>query len=309
MAGIETILTLFMLIGLGYLGKRTVLAEHSLAPLNTFVYYFAVPALLFNSVYQLSLDSLFQPLSMLAFLIAVVATGLSAAVGCALFFKERNKEVLIIRALNGTFSNYAYMGIPVVFGLLGEAAYGAMISIILLGNVFQIGGTQFLMESQRQEGSGVKQFLAILDKSLLRSPIFLSTFLGVLVSAFSINLPNVLSSTLALLAPATVPVALFCLGASLEFKTLKQSKVELFWLVVIKLVVHPVLTLLAFKLFGIEDENWLLAAVILAALPTGALAHVMALRYDVKEKETSLTVVLSTMAALVSVSCWVTWLL
>ncbi|WP_415883984.1 AEC family transporter [Neptuniibacter sp. QD72_48] len=309
MAGIETILTLFLLIGLGYIGKRTVLAEQSLAPLNTFVYYFAVPALLFNSVYKLSLDSLFQPLYLFAFLVAVVATALTAALGCALFFSERNKEVLIIRALNGTFSNYAYMGIPMVFGLLGEAAYGAMISIILLGNVFQIGGTQFLMESQRQEGTGLKQFLAILDKSLLRSPIFLSTFFGVLVSAFAIELPNVLASTLDLLAPATVPVALFCLGASLEFKTLKQSKVELFWLVIVKLVIHPLLTLVIFKLAGVEDQNWFLAAVILAALPTGALAHVMAIRYDVKEKETSLTVVLSTMAALVSVSCWVSFLM
>ncbi|MCP4598846.1 AEC family transporter [Neptuniibacter sp.] len=308
MAGVETILTLFILIGLGYVGKRTVLAGHSLAPVNAFVYYFAVPALLFNSVYKLSLDSLFQPYYLLAFLIAVVLTALIAAAGCAFFFSERNKEVLVIRALNGTFSNYAYMGIPLVFGLLGEAAYGAMISIILLGNVFQIGGTQFLIESQRQEGKGFKQLLTILDKSLLRSPIFLSTFLGVFFSATEMPLPVILSSTLELLAPATVPVALFCLGASLEFRTLKQSKAELLWLVVVKLVVHPLLTLLIFKAAGLDDQNWILAAVFLAALPTGALAHVMALRYDVKEKETSLTVVLSTLAALVSVSFWVTLL-
>jgi malonate transporter len=309
MAGVETILSLFILIGLGYIGKRTVLAEQSLVPLNTFVYYFAVPALLFNSVYKLSLESLFQPLYLLAFLAAVALTALVAVLGCKFLFKEDNKETLVIRGLNATFSNYAYMGIPMVFGLLGEAAYGAMISIILLGNVFQIGGTQFLIESQRQDGKGIKQFLAILDKSLIRSPIFLATFFGVLASAIELKLPVVLSSSLDLLAPATVPVALFCLGASLEFKTLKQSKSELIWLVVVKLLIHPLITLGIFTAAGLDDQNWFLAAVLLAALPTGALAHVMALRYDIKEKETSLTVVLSTLAALVSVSLWVSIIL
>lgn len=305
MAGLETILMLFVLIGLGYLGKRTVLQGHSMAPLNLFVFYFAVPALLFNSVYKLSIDSIFQPLAMLAFLLAVVATALIAAFGCALFFSERNKEVLVIRALNGTFSNYAYMGIPVVFGLLGEEAYGAMICIILLGNVFQIGGTQFLIESMRQEGQGIRQLLKILDKALLRSPIFIPTLLGVIVSATQISLPGVLVNSLAMLAPATVPVALFCLGASLEFKTLKDSKIELFWLVLIKLLVHPLLTWLSFKAIGVDDQSWLMAAVLLAALPTGALAHVMAARYDVKEKETSLTVVLSTLVSVISITVWV----
>lgn len=309
MAGIETILSLFILIGLGYLGKRTVMAGYSLAPLNTFVYYFAVPALLFNSVYKLSLDSLFQPWYLLAFLFAATLTALAAVFGCVFFFKEKDREVLVFRALNGTFSNYAYMGIPLVFGLLGEEAYGAMVSIILLGNLFQIGGTQFLIESQRQDGRGFKQLLAILDKSLLRSPIFLATFFGVLVSALALEFPVIIVNALDLLAPATVPVALFCLGASLEFKALQQSKAELVWLVVVKLFIHPLLTLVIFRMAGLNDHNWLLAAVFLAALPTGALAHVMALRYDVKEKETSLTVVLSTLASIVSVSLWVGWMM
>jgi len=299
---------LFVLIGLGYLGKRTVLQGQSLAPLNLFVFYFAVPALLFNSVYRLAIDDIFQPIAMMAFLVAVVTTGLMAAFGCAIFFAERNKEVLVIRALNGTFSNYAYMGIPVVFGVLGESAYGAMICIILLGNVFQIGGTQFLIESQRLEGQGISQIVKILDKALLRSPIFIPTFLGVMVSAANISLPKVFVDSLDILAPAAVPVALFCLGAGLEFRTLRDSKIELVWLVLVKLVIHPALTWIAFYMFGIEDQNWFMAAVLLAALPTGALAHVMAARYDIKEKETSLTVVLSTLVSIVSVTVWVSLL-
>lgn len=309
MAGIETIFSLFLLIALGYLGKRTVMSGQSLVPINTFVFYFAVPALLFNSVYQLPLDSFFKPVYLAAFLFGTVLTALTAALGCRFFFAEKNNEVLTIRALNGTFSNYAYMGIPLVYGLLGEPAYGALISIILLGNVFQIGGAQLLVEIHRQEGKGVKQVLRILDRSLLRNPIFVATFFGVMVSALEISLPSLFTTTLDMLAPATVPVALFCLGASLEFKTLKESKAELFWLVVVKLLIHPLIVLGTFTAAGLDDQNWLLAAIFLAALPTGALAHVIALKYDIKEKESSLTVVLSTLISVVSVSLWVGLLL
>ncbi len=305
MAGVETILVLFLLIGLGYVGKRTVLAGQSLVSLNTFVFYFAVPALLFNSVYRLPLESFFQPVYLLMFLIGVSLTAVIAALGCRVLFAERNTSVLVIRGLNGTFSNYAYMGIPLVYGLLGEPAYGALISIILLGNVFQIGGAQFLIESQRQEGKGVKSLLQILDRSLLRSPIFVATLSGVSASAMQLSLPEVLSSTLDMLAPATVPVALFCLGASLEFKALQKSKTELIWLVFVKLVIHPAVTFAIFTVAGLDDQNWFLAAVFLSALPTGALAHVVALKYDIKEKETSLVVVLATMASLLTVSLWV----
>lgn len=304
MAGIETIITLFLLIGLGYIGRRTVLAGQPLAAVNTFVFYFAVPALLFSSAYKLPLESLFQPYYLGAFLVAAVLTAVVTVVGSSVFFASRDKEVMVIRALNGTFANYAYMGIPLIAGLLGDAAYGAMISIILAGNLFLIGGAQLLIESLRKESGGLKTYWSILDKSLLRNPIFLSTTLGVTASALAIQLPDTVNTALALLSPAAVPVALFCLGASLEFRAIKDSKIELLWLITVKLIIHPLLTLAVFSLAGIEDRNWLLAAVMLTALPTGALAHVVATRYQVCEKETSLSVVLSTLISVVTVSIW-----
>lgn len=304
MSGIETILTLFLLIACGYIGKLTVVKGHSLAAVNAFVFYFAVPALLFRSASQLSLDSLFQPYYLSTFLVAAGITGGITVLGCRVLFKQRDKEVWVIKALNGVFANYAYMGIPLITGLLGNDAYAAMISIILAGNLFLIGGSQFLLETLRHEGGGVAKAWGIIDKSLLRNPIFLSTVLGVSVSAAGWQLPGVVTRALDILAPAAVPVALFCLGAALEFRALRNSKLELVWLNLVKLVLHPLITLGCFYLAGIDDRNWLLATVLLTALPTGALAHVVASRYEIAEKETSLVVVSSTLLSMLSVSIW-----
>lgn len=297
------IIPLFTLIGLGYLARRTILDRSMLPALNLFVYYFAVPALLFNAARRQSLDNLFNWPALAAFVLAIVLTASVAVLGSRYLFKCQAPTELVMRGLNAVFANYAYMGIPLTFSLLGESP--ATISIILAGNLLIIGGAQLCIEALRQHHLDVKQVWGIIDRSLLRSPIFLSTVLGLLASAWQIPLPKVLVTTLDMLAPAAIPVALFCLGASLEFRRTQTSLAELAWLIGIKLLVHPALTYLALYLFGIDDHAWLVATVLLTALPTGALVHVVAMRYNLFEQASSQIVVFSTLLSIASVAFWV----
>lgn len=87
-------------------------------------------------------------------------------------------------------------------------------------------------------------------------------------------------------------MALFCLGAGLQFNRGSVKVGELSGLIGIKLVLHPLITYLTFLLLGVDDRSWLLAAVLLTALPTGALAHVVALKYNTYATETAQVVVL-----------------
>ncbi|PID50386.1 MAG: hypothetical protein CR991_01685 [Proteobacteria bacterium] len=295
---------LFILISLGYIARRTLLDVHMLPAFNQFVYYFAVPALLFNAARGQSLQNLFYFPGLLAFILGILLTlAVSLSVSRYLFGCQQ-AEGLILRGLNSVFANYAYMGIPLTFGLLGEASHAPSISIILAANVLLIGGAQLLLEMQSHRGTSVRQVWRILDHSLLRSSIFLSTVVGLAVSGWHIPIPHVLDSTLNMLAPAAIPVALFCLGASLEFRTTNTRLTELAWLIGVKLLLHPALTCLAFKLLHVQDPAWLMSSVLLTALPTGALVHVVAMRYNIFEKASSQMVVFSTLLSLVSVSIW-----
>lgn len=297
------IIPLFTLIGLGYLARRTILNVAMLPALNLFVYYFAVPALLFNAARRQTLDELFNAPALAAFVLGIILTALIAILGSRYFFNCKSPTELVMRGLNTVFANFAYMGIPLTFSLLGESA--ATISIILAGNLLIIGGAQLCIEALRQHSMSLKQIWTTLDRSLLRSPIFLSTVLGLCASGFNLTLPKVITTTLDMLAPAAIPVALFCLGASLQFRHIQTSLSELGWLIAIKLWVHPALTYCTFYLLGVTDPAWLVATVLLTALPTGALVHVVAMRYDLFEQASSQIVVFSTLISLLSVTFWV----
>lgn len=305
MNSLNAIIPLFLIIAAGYVAKRTVLDSKMLPALNQFVYFFAVPALLFRASSTQSLNVMLNPIGLFCFLSATILTGLLTVWLCRRLFGQQDFASHVIQALNTTFANYAYMGIPLVFGLLGEQAQGIAISIILAGNLFLIGGAQLLLETQQGEQVGWKQVVSIIDRSLLRNPIFLSTVLGLSCSVLGITLFPILATTLDTLGQAAIPVALFCLGASLQFTHGQTTYYELFVLTGIKLVIHPALVWGAFLLFGMQEPQWLLVSVLLTALPTGVLAHVVAMKYDAMEKATSQVVVISTLLSLLSVSLWV----
>lgn len=302
-ASLLAIIPLFTLIGLGYLARRTILDVKMLPALNLFVYYFAVPALLFNAARRQTLDNLFNWPALAAFVLGIILTSLIAVLGSRYLFQCKSPPELVMRGLNSVFANFAYMGIPLTFSLLGASA--ATISIILAGNLLIIGGAQLWIEALRQHSMSLKQIWTTLDRSLLRNPIFLSTVLGLLASGFNLALPKVVNNTLDMLAPAAIPVALFCLGASLQFRQIQTSLGELSWLITLKLLVHPALTYFAFYLLGVTDPIWLVTTVLLTALPTGALVHVVAMRYNLFEQASSQLVVFSTLISLLSVTFWV----
>jgi len=334
LVSLEAILPLFMLIALGYIAKRTILDIKLLPGLNLFVYYFAVPALLFNAASQQSISDLLNLPALTAFTLAIIVTSLITYLLFRFLFASANPKTSILQCLSSVFSNFAYMGIPLTFGLLGEESYAATISIVLFGNIVIINGSQLLLEALNHNDINLKTLVNIMQRSFIQNPIFMSTVLGLLFSNYGLHLPGSFQTVLDMLAPAAIPVALFCLGASLQFRKnniahesatnssttntpptntesidSNISYGQIFSLVAIKLIVHPALTLACFYLLGIEDSSWLLTAVLLCALPTGALAHVVALKYQTFETGTSQVIVFSTLLSLLSVSLWVQVLL
>ena len=77
---------------------------------------------------------------------------------------------------------------------------------------------------------------------------------------------------------------------------------ELAWISLCKLVLQPLLAAwLAYRVFAMEAE-WAAAAVIMSALPTGALAFVIALRYGIYVAGTSTAILATTVLSFVTLS-------
>ena len=145
------------------------------------------------------------------------------------------------------------------------------------------------------------------SKVMCPDPLVMSAVVGVLWSAFRLPLPKPLTNLCEILGASSSPCALFAMGLSLVGQIGGGDTKETGWLVFLKLVVQPAITAwLAFAVFGL-DPFWAMSAVILAALPTGALTFVVAQRYGLYVPQTTQATLASTVLSVVTVSALLAW--
>lgn len=295
-------LPVFGLILFGYLaGRFGVLGTQSSEALNRFVYYFALPALLFIFVARAPLERIFY----WPFLAAwggslVLVFALTAVIGRFLY-RDR-LAVLALRSMNTSFANTGYMGIPLVITAFGNAAaLPAIIGTAFMSIVF-ISLTIALIETDLSQGVGTVGIGRDVGLALAKNPIIVPVVAGVLVPAFSLPLPVPLERFCDLLGSAAGPCALFAIGLFIAGQSLREDLVQVSGLVFIKLTVHPLLTwLLVIGVFELEPL-WATVTILMSALPTGANCFVLAQRYQVFVAPTSATILLSTVLSVVTVS-------
>jgi hypothetical protein len=82
---------------------------------------------------------------------------------------------------------------------------------------------------------------------------------------------------------------------------------EVPWLVVIKLVLHPLLVWVLLSVLGDFDPMWVYAAVIMAALPPALNIFVISTQYDVGVERASACVLLGTVVSMVTLTAFL-WL-
>ncbi|MBC7803718.1 MAG: AEC family transporter [Candidatus Parcubacteria bacterium] len=299
---LSSVLPVFGLVLCGWFAGRTRLvgAESSDA-LNQFVYYFALPAMLFAAVARGSLSQIFN----LPFLAGVVAATLAcAAVGFALsaWISRGSPQEHSLRALNASFSNTGYLGIPLVTVAYGpEAALPAAMATVAT-NVMLFAGSLTLLElfdrRQSQHGNGIG--LALLGTA--RSPLIWPIGLAIVLVAADLTLPLPVMRLADLLAGAAGPGALFALGLFVSRQSIRKGMAAAGPGVALKLVLHPLIAAAIFYGLLSVDPLWAKVAVVGASLPLGATAFVLAQRYKVLEVETSCSAVLSTALSVLTVS-------
>jgi malonate transporter len=292
------VLPVFGLVACGYLaGRFRIVTQASSHALNQFVYAFALPAMLFVAVYRGSLAEILSGYFLLAVVVATVGTAL---VG---FFLSRiggaTAAESTMRALNASFANTGYLGIPLVTVAYGErAALPAALATVATNIVSFALAIVCLELFVNPQPGGVRRALA----GVVRSPLIWPIALAVFVVAIEVKIPLPIERFATLLAAAAGPCALFAIGLFVSQLSIRAGAAASWQTTLLKLVLHPVLMmLLAFWLLPV-DPFWAKIAVVCAALPLGATAFVLAQRYKLLEAETSTGAVISTVASVLTVS-------
>jgi malonate transporter len=292
------VLPVFGLVACGYLaGRFRIVTQASSHALNQFVYAFALPAMLFIAVYRGSLDEILSGY----FLLAVIAATLATAVaGFVLSHASKaNPAESTMRALNASFANTGYLGIPLVTVAYGErAALPAALATVATNIVSFALAIVCLELFVNPRGGGVRRAIG----GVVRSPLIWPIALAILLVALDVKIPVPVERFASLLAAAAGPCALFAIGLFVSQLSIRAGAAASWQSTVLKLALHPLLmAALVFWALPV-DPFWAKIAVVCASLPLGATAFVLAQRYNLLEAETSTGAVISTAASVITVS-------
>ncbi|MDD8058768.1 MULTISPECIES: AEC family transporter [Shewanella] len=284
------LIAVFTIMLLGSLFQKSrILPADTDVILNQFVYYVAFPAILLIVLAETPIEDIAQWGFIAGFSLAMVIT-YSVGVLLSLWQSPKQQAIAAMRALNSTFGNTAFIGIPLMSLMfpgnkmaLVAAAIASLLSVIMFA--FALVSIELASRSKQS----TEPAMLIMASALGKNPIVVGSAIGITLSACHITLPSSISLMLHQIGNTSSPCALFAIGMVLV-KALRQQSgrkvfstgliVELNGINLLKLVVQPLIAYALLKTFGVTPQ-WLTMGVLLASLPTAASVYLLAERYQV----------------------------
>lgn len=308
---VGNILPLFALVLIGYgIGRARWMSGDQIKGLSFFVFYLAIPALLFRTLGRGEvLDVLDPDILVVYFTGTFLVMALAWALGWLVF--ANRVEELPVMAMGAAYSNIVLLGIPLVYALFGEAGLLPMMMIVTVHSLILLPLTMGLIEAARgagaETGGRVDLILRPVLKAVFKNPVILSILAGIGFNLSGLELPDPADTLARLLGGASAPCALVALGGTLSAYRLGGDLRESLSLVTLKLVVHPILVwLLATQIFAFPPV-WVAVVTITAALPIGVNVFIIADQYKVYLARTTAAVLISTVASVATVTAVVVW--
>ncbi|MDW4549665.1 AEC family transporter [Defluviimonas sp. D31] len=298
-------LPFFALIGLGWAaGRLRVFPEAASEWLTRFVFYFALSAMLFRFAATLPLADIFDARFAAAYLSGCLAVYLLAT----LVARARGRPVTeaAVEAQCAVIGNTGFLGVPMLTAILGPKAAGPVLMVLAI-DLIVFSSLITLIITASREGKVSPRIGGVLALGLMKNPMIVSMAAGIAFSAAHLPLPAPVEEFLTLLGAAATPCALFAIGASLVSKTAERMSVAV-WLSTAKLVLHPLaVAVAALLVFGVDPEaaGVMIAA---AALPVAGNVYILARHYGVAPQRVSASILISTMASIVTVSLVIGWI-
>lgn len=294
------ILPVFLIILVGYFSRKfKILKKESNAALNQYVYYFALPAILFISIAKNPISNIINLNFIFAFLSGMVILYI-LMFAIAYVLKMGNIKQIGILALGVSSPNTAFMGIPILTILIGDHVITAVAFASVLLTVPMIISI-FIIEAEKNAQYSLLKRAYKNIFPLLKNPIIISSFLGILFSALNIPIPNFLKVSLEQLGNTTGPCALFAIGQTLfGIKIIGNVKIRSFLLCAGKLFIHPLITLFFIYIFNVPAPFGMVA-LLLSAMPSAAIVFILAQKYSIYENEATSLVFETTLCSVLTI--------
>jgi hypothetical protein len=211
-------------------------------------------------------------------------------------------------ALVAAFPNTGFMGVPLIAALLGPQAVGTVIVLVTVDMV--VTSSLCVALSRLDSPGGAAQAAKNALRGVATNPMPWAIILGAVASAAQFTLPGPVEKTVWLLADAASPVALFTIGAVLARSQMTANHPmplgDYLPLALIKLVLHPLLVLLAgwaaIRAGLPLDPKAHQVMVLVAALPSASNVSLLAERLGADNGRIARIILVSTAAAFLTFS-------
>lgn len=283
---------LFFLVLLGYALTRWGRWPRPVADaLTRFVFYVAVPALLFRLMSDFSrLPAVDARLLIVYFGACLVLFLLGRLIAARVFRLDGVAQSVF--ALGTIFSNNVLLGVPLARVTLGESSLPA-ISLVLVFNALTLWTLATIsVEWARHRALSWSGYVSA-AKAVLANPIVASILIGTAWGFLGVRLPGFVDRTLSLISDAAVPLSLIALGMGLAQYGIREGWPVSAAMTVLKLAGQPLAVWLlarALSLPPLETQ----AMVLLAALPVGANVYLMSRQFETLSGPVASSLVVST---------------
>ena len=291
---------MFSLIGIGYLLKRIqFMSEQDGTVLSKFAFYILLPPLMFTSILSgdasksLNINFIFS-----YEIITISIFVLTYLLGLLIKLKTMEKALF---GLNAAYPNYGYIGVPLCILAFGAEA-AIPLALILLADTFVLLTTLIFYKLTETRKTSLRELSKEIIQRFIYNPLMMSVFVAFIFSTLDIKIVTAVDRTLSLIAASATAVALIALGVSLNVTSIKNQKSVLFFITVIKLIVHPVLIFIVFQFQTGIDTMWVKTAIVCASLPVAANVFVLANYYKNFEKESAAAITITTIVSSITVT-------
>jgi predicted permease len=282
----------FSLILCGYLVCRhTALNRTVWQQVESLVYYFLFPVLLFQSIVKSPLDlGATSRLIAAGLLMGLTSIGLSYSlphlpwVGKHIDARDHAGSAQVAFRFN------SFVGLALAERLAGPQ--GLLLIAVLIGFCVPLFNVAAVWPMARHARTG-------LGGELLRNPLIIATLSGLAANLLGFSIPAWLEPAVSRIGAASLALGLMAAGAGMQFATLARAKALTVGVLSIRHFFTPLVAMGLSRLLRLDGAQ---TAVLLAfsALPTASSAYVLAARMGYNGAYVAGLVTLSTLLALLS---------
>ncbi len=293
---------IFIVLMLGViLAKQGLINDNFVDIGSRLVFNITLPSLLFISISQTQID--------LGANVPLLATGLGVTL-VVYFLLEIAAQRLIRPAqdrgvvVQGSFrSNMGIIGLAYCMNAYGDAGLvTASLYLALVTILFNVLSVITLNRSLQGE-LGLSATL----RGIVKNPLIISIVLALPFAWYGVTLPSLVLKTGEYFAQMTLPLALLCTGASLNFKALRHDLSNAVFASIWKLAVVPFIASLIGIAAGLRGID-LGVLLLMASAPTAAASYVMVRAMGGNAALAANIIAITTLGSLLSTSLAVTLL-